>query len=264
MNVHYRVARRWLETQHGIKIAGWWSMDPMGGDASLDRLHDYEKKTPKEAARLLKSDLSTSRRWVDNYIALGIWDVVMSGPYRPYQEEFKKLSTQVRKTAAICLDEWENNKGRAEKEDWGEENEPEAGRYLEAYLRGKPSGKYKNKDIFEPKGSGPTWYVHSHNDVRLTDYDINVRVHNFWTNDTKTIDESHGADYLEIDNLSVSFELYAGTRSDGPDPQQSILLSASGEDPNNPDEEALYQRQMEIDPETGEFKEDDGWENQNW
>lgn len=262
MNIHFRVARRWLETQHGIKIAGWWSMDPMGGDASLDFMGEVQSKEPKDAAALVKKHLAINRRWVDNYIALGVWDVVMSTRFEPYKDEFKKLTAQVKKTAQFCYNEWVDDSGRALKENWGMYEEPEPGKYLEAYMAGKISGKYRNKDIFEPEGNFPSWYVHSHNDVRLTDYDISVKVHNYWTNETKTIDESHGADYLEIDNLSVSFELYAGTRSDGPDPQQSILLSASGEDPNDPDEEALYQRQMEIDPMTGEWKDDDGWEDQ--
>jgi len=229
------------------KSAGWWSLDPLGGDSPLDLIHEIEELPVAAAVAKMKSLLSPQKEWQNNYIAMGIWDLVVSKGVPQYADAFRALTPLVKKAAELCHEEWSYpGSGRAKREGWTEDDAREAGVFLATWSKGTPTGKYKSSKLFVPK-SLAAWYIKK---SRADGDMLFVDVVNFFTRERKSLDMP-----LEIDleDPTFSVELYGGLSGDAVDKQQSILVTAKGE---RDGEDVSLQQQFEIDTLTGEFKDD--------
>lgn len=235
-------------------MEAWVSTDPLGGDHSLDLLSNLEGLPPKKAAQELKKLLGSNKTFEENYIALGIWDLVVTNSRGPYTTEFKKLASAVKKAAQYIMGDRDK---RADKEDWVQDTD---WRLFDSWTKGRPSGRYKRSSMFDPDPPEGSWYIADWGDVDFQNYEVRVKLTNAYTGETKRVEEDPGVDYLDLSPDTLNHEVYAGLKGGAPDPQQSILLTAYAE--NDEGDEVTYQRQMEIDPKDGEFKDDEGWEAQ--
>lgn len=230
------------------KSAGWWALDPLGGDTSLDLISEIEGLPVAAATAKVKSLLSPSKQWQDNYIAMGIWDLVVSKDVPEYAKAFQALTPLVKSTSELCYEEWSGNgRGRADREGWTENGAPNAGKLLTSWMVGKPSGNYKRSKFFVPT-SLASWYIKR---AQVSGDVLSVEVQNFYTREKKSLDLP-----LEVEGLvlpSFSVEIYGGLSGGTVDKQQSVLITAEGD---RDDEDVSLQQQLEIDILTGEFKDD--------
>lgn len=230
------------------KSAGWWSLDPLGGDTPLDLIHEIEELPVAAATAKVKSLLSPSKQWQDNYVAMGIWDLVVSKDVPEYSKAFQALTSLVKSTAELCYEEWSGDgKGRAKREGWTEGDDLGPRKFLVSWMAGKPSGKYNRSKLFVPT-SLASWYIKR---AQVSGDMLFVEVQNFFTKEKKSFDLP-----LEVEGLvmpSFSVEVYGGLSSGTVDKQQSVLVTAEGE---RDDEDVSLQVQLEIDSLTGEFKDD--------
>ena len=230
--------------------AGWWAVDPMGGDGPLDILIEVERASePEAAADIVEAYLTPNPdSWddgADSYGAMGVWLLVMTTGPQEYRDEFKGLGRVVRQRAKQLLADEEFM------ESWGGsvEEPGEVGPWLEAFAAGKGHGKLGYNDPFTPKGED-AWYIA---DVDATTTGSGVTVTLKLRNDGLENYEDSEMDediYLDApegaDIDSATAQNYGGQGSD----QQSALIEIQGED-----EEGEYQSwdmQIDVDSKTGE------------
>lgn len=221
--------------------AGWWGDVPLDGDAPLDLLHAVENKDPKKGAAEVLKELK-SREFADRYAAMGVWDAVMTTKAEPYYTLFSKLTPAVIRAA---------KKGVPEDDDWAYSQT--VAKYLKSYAQGKPTHR-PGRTKFKPK-TKDAWYIDSMYVAGMSGVaDLDVTMRNRWTGETKEIEEtiSDGDDWDRVRG-----ENYGGKNDRR---QQSILLTFERDDKTG-------QVQIEVDPATGEFREDsfDDWDYmENW
>ena len=230
-----------------LRTSGWWGDGPLDGDGPADLLANSERLEPSRAAsqvkKVLKSDDFSQR-----YGAMGVWDVVMSSPYPEWVKAFKALTNDVKSAA---------DKGVPEDDEWYDEYENSAVYdYLAVYSKGKSSGKLDASKFTPKKGIANRWYVTRVNLGGGRDLiDLDVEVTDQYSGERKNISETVEPP-CEGD---ASSELH-GSKGDK---QQSILITVPCDDwDSDSNDPEGYQIQVEVDSETGEFKEESlyNWE----
>jgi len=216
------------------RLASWGGTGPMDGDQPMDLLNQVEGLDPRKAGNLIEK-LLKSRSFTDRYSAMGVWDVVVSSGVAPFVTVFEYLGPDVAMAA---------RKGIPRDDDWSEEVE----RWLKLYARGNPSGKLKRVKFVPRKLKGAIWYI-LHASVTEGDLlELEVELMNNYTGERKTLEETFeapGGGFAE----NADTTNYGGKNSR----QQSVLIEAEDEDGGS------YDRQVDIDPETGEFTDMGDW-----
>jgi len=229
------VASRYLRRR---KTAGWWSLDPMGGDTPLDYLGAIQRMEPGKAVQYIAKQLR-SKEFSIRYSAMGVWDVVMSSKIPVWVEAFSTLTPKVIAAA---------KKGIPSGDEWAGEKEPIP--WLRIYSQGKSSGKLRGTKFKPTKGmKGPIWYIERTDGGNMGGtVDVGVKLRNQYTDETKDISEYMEGPLGDIEDVSTTN--YGGKG----DKQQSIMVTVVtvNEEGNSMD----WEKQVEVDSASGEFDED--------
>jgi hypothetical protein len=204
----------------------------MEGDSPMDLLNKVERLDPRKAGNLIEKELK-SREFTDRYAAMGVWDVVMSSGVSPYVTVFEYLGPDVAMAA---------RKGIPQGDEW--EDDTDVLKWLRYYKSGKPSGKLRRNKFIPKALKGAVWYVlQADADFGGYGVELSVELLNTYTDERKDIEESFEAPGEGETGNIINVTNYGGKGSG----QQSILIEAEDEEGDE------YDRQIDINPETGEF-----------
>lgn len=209
----------------------------MDGDAPMDLLAMVERLDPRKAGNLIEKELK-GKEFTTRYAAMGVWDVVMSSGVAPFVTVFEYLGPDVAMAA---------RKGIPRDDDW--EDDPEVEKWLRYYKQGKPTGKLRRVKFVPKKLKGSIWYILHASASTDNGVEVEIELMNTYTGERKSLEESFEAPGEEGYVPDADTTNYGGKGSS----QQSVLIETEDEEGNS------YDRQIDINPETGEFQDLGEW-----
>ena len=222
-----------------MKTAGWWGMDPLGGDTPLDLVVRIKRLDTKKAAIYLSKQLK-SPDWSTRYGALGVWSLLLIKGNPAWQDMARSLEDLVTRAASVLLrkPEWDDE----EVLDWLADFKRNPEQAAKKVMRVNPSLKFVTKG--EDK-----WYITKAEVYTYGDQvQVMVTVRNDPRDEEKDIEEMVYGDFAVSD---ARVDVYGGKR----DSQQSVLITIDGTEGEQGDV------QLEVEDTTGDW---DGRNEYQW